>query len=242
MRAANDFVLGIPYLFLKKIPYGWIGVVVLWAWPPIISGILVAFIVIGLLLMKWQKLAWEASIRQNHHEPDGVFFVDHPHSPRLWQVRNLIILFAISALLGWLSAKLIGLSELQMILLFAGFTLLYKDALLLGASTTYIVTEDGIGIHYIPGQIDYRIFLAFDEISQIRCGQPGSQIPDHVDILAPQKQITAGLLLVPKNPNGFSKTLEKVLISPSQPDIFLSHIPPRVAVRRTDLMENSMRP
>ncbi len=235
MRAANDFVLGIPYLFLKKIPYGWIGVVVLWAWPPIVSGILVALIVIGLLMMNWQDHAWEANMRQDYHKSDGIFFVDRPHSPRLWQVRNLIILFAISALLGWLSAKLIGLSELQMTLLFAGFTLLYKDTMLLGAPVTYIITEEGIGIHYIPGHIDYRIFLSFDEIAQIKYNQPGNPIPDHIDILAPQKQVNAGLLLIPKNPNGFSKTLERVLISPSQPDVFLNHIPPRVTIRRPTL-------
>ena len=42
MKAFHSFVLSIPYLFLKKIPYAWVPVVALWAWPPIISGIFLA--------------------------------------------------------------------------------------------------------------------------------------------------------------------------------------------------------
>ena len=60
MKAFHSFVLSIPYLFLKKIPYAWVPVVALWAWPPIISGIFLAIILLGMWFMVLQQRAWEA--------------------------------------------------------------------------------------------------------------------------------------------------------------------------------------
>ncbi len=60
----EKFILDIPYLFLKKIPYAWLAVVCFWSWPPVVSGILLAIVLVGLGMMAWQNRAWEARIRR----------------------------------------------------------------------------------------------------------------------------------------------------------------------------------
>lgn len=231
MRSLENFILEIPYLFLKKIPYGWFGVVLLWAWPPIASGIIAALVLLGLLMMKWQNLAWLSKIRREHHRQNGNYFLNRPRPPLSWQARNVAILLAISAVLGWLLDGRIGLTGLQWFLLVVGFTLLYKDTLLLGAATTYVVTEQGIGIHFIPGHIDYRLFIRFDEIAQTVHVKDLHRLPEQWSVFAPRKQVTEGLLLSPRNRSGFSKMLEQVLIAPTDADEFLRHIPPHLVSR-----------
>ena len=66
MKAFHSFVLSIPYLFLKKIPYAWVFVIALWAWPPVVSGIFVGIILLGLWFMVMQQKAWEAEIAREY--------------------------------------------------------------------------------------------------------------------------------------------------------------------------------
>ena len=64
MKWLEQFILGIPTMLLKKIPYAWLGAVCFWSWPPVFSGILLAIVLLGLLMMVWQQRAWEARIRR----------------------------------------------------------------------------------------------------------------------------------------------------------------------------------
>jgi hypothetical protein len=222
-QTLDRFVLDIPYLFLKKIPYAWIGVIALWSWPPIVSGIIFAIILIGLIIMRWQAAAWKSLFKREHGKTEK-FYIDRPHAPLVMQVRNLAILLTLSGLFGWLANGRFGLSGWQLFYLAVGLMLLYKDALLFGASVTYIVTHDGIGIHFIPGHVDYRLFFSFKEISHIE----RTNNLAHADwsIIAPTRTVKEGVLLTPKNPDGFSRQIQKVFITPKDIEKFLEQMPP----------------
>lgn len=222
MQRFYSFVLEIPYLFLKKIPYAWVFVVALWAIHPILSGIFLAIILLGLWLMVVQQRAWEAEIARKYQ----VLYRDQPRAPFAYQLRNAILVCAGSAAFGWFAGGQFGLSALQVTLLCIGVMFLYKDALLFGAGTVYLVTNKGIAIRYVPGHIDYRLFFGYDEIRSVEKIAPVENIPLSWDVLTPRRKMSsAGLLLKPKNINGFSKTIREVVLCPKDMDEFIKHLP-----------------
>jgi hypothetical protein len=224
MRAALDhFILAIPVLFIKQFPYAWIAAVVFWTWPPAFSFLFLAIIVMGLLALRWQSSAWISNLRREHAFPEGKFYVDHPPFSPLDSVRKIAILVAGAALLAWLLRGQLGLTFWQLFLIIVGFTLLYRDTQFFGAPTTYVITDQGIGIHFTPGHIDYRLFLAFKEISRIeKCT---FEKGNNLDAFTRTRETQDGLLLIPKNPNGFTKRIEKLFIAPSHREIFLEQLP-----------------
>ena len=75
----------------------------------------------------------------------------------------------------------------------------------------------------MPGHIDYRLFLRFKEISRIERGEYHKSLD--TDIFARTQEAKDGLLLVPKDPNGFSKQINKLVIVPSNVDAFVEQLP-----------------
>lgn len=228
MKAFHSFVLSIPYLFLKKIPYAWVFVIALWAWPPVVSGIFVGIILLGLWFMVMQQKAWEAEIAREYR----VLYRDQPHAPVTVQVRNFVLVCVAGALIGWVADGKLGLSSLQWALMLIGVMLLYKDAMLFGAGTVYLVTNKGIAVRYIPGHIDYRLFFGYDEIRNVERIGPVKSLPMAWSVLTPQRKIMEnGFLLKPKKLNGFTKTIEEVVLCPADPEGFLKHMPPSISVK-----------
>ena len=233
MKVLESFILGVPYLFLKKIPYAWVGVVFFWGWPPVISGILLAIVLVGLLMMLWQARAWESRIIRENSEGAAKAFIDRPHVARRFQLRNLALLLVGSGLVGWVLNGKIGISGLQWFLLLAGFMLLYKDALLFGAGATYIITDQGIGIRLVPGHVDYRLFFKFHEIWQAVRMKVPERIPLRWDVLTPLKNPKEGVLLKSAQREGFSKTIQsELLVVPTDREKFLEELQGHVAVVR----------
>jgi len=226
MQTFEKFVLAIPYLFLKKIPYAWIFVVALWGWPPVLSGIFLAIILLGLFLMKVQQRAWESKISREYR----VLYRDQPRAPLMYQIRNLALVFAGSGILGYLFDGRLGFSGLQWFLLLSGVMLLYKDALLLGASTVYLVTNKGIAVRYVPGHIDYRLHFFYEEIRGITRTDAVDKIPLSWSVLAPTRKFEKGLLLKPRSLYGFSRLIDEVLITPTDTEEFRKYFPPSVVV------------
>ncbi|MBI5842802.1 MAG: hypothetical protein HZB19_22140 [Chloroflexi bacterium] len=226
MKFLEDFVLAIPYLFLKKIPYAWVFVVMFWAWPPVVSGIITAIILIGLFFMAVQQRAWEAMIRREYR----VLYRDEPRAPLSYQIRNAALVCAASAAIGFLFDGRLGFTGLQWFLLLAGIMFLYKDALLLGASTVYLVTNKGIAIRYVPGHIDYRLFFRYDEILNVTRKDKIEKVPITWSVITPVRKVTRGLLLNPKSLDGFSRQIKEVLLVPTDMDEFRKHFPTSVVV------------
>ena len=224
MQTFEKFVLAIPYLFLKKIPYAWILVVALWSWPPVFSGVFLAIILLGLLFMMMQQRAWEAKIGREYR----VLYRDQPHASWKYRIRNLALVCAGSGLLGYFFDGRLGFSGLQWFLLLSGMMLLYKDALLLGASTVYLVTNKGIAVRYIPGHIDYRLHFLYDEIRGITCMNSIEKIPLTWSVLSPTRKVTRGLLLKPRSLDGFSRLIDEVLLTPTDTEEFRKYFPPSV--------------
>ena len=219
----DRFILGIPLLFIKQFPYAWIAVIALWTWPPVVSGIFLLIIVLGLLMLRWQSRAWISNLRREYAFKDGKFYIDEPDIPLTESGRKLIFLLVGSALIAWLLNGQFGLNFRQIFLMTVGFTLLYRDTQFFGAPTTYIITASGIGIHYIPGHIDYRLFLPFKEISRIEKSK--YQKNKNWDLFARTRDVKDGLLMIPKNPNGFTKRVEKLFIVPDDMQKFLEQLP-----------------
>ena len=226
MRQSLDrFILGFPVLFLKQYPYAWIAAVVLWSWPPVFSVFFLAIIVIGIAMLRWQSVAWVSNIRREHVSPEGKFYVDQaPFSLRTSALRILLLLIG-AAVLAWLLNGQLGLGFWQFFLVIVGFMLFYQDTRFFGSPATYVITDQGLGIRFVPGHLDYRLFFSFNEISHIerteyqkdKCG----------DLFARTQDVREGLLLVPRDPNGFTRRIDRVFIVPSNIGKFLEQLPPR---------------
>jgi hypothetical protein len=231
MRVLERFILDVPYLFLKKIPYAWLGAVFFWSQPPVLSGILLVIVLAGLGMMAWQERTWETKIIREFSSGEGKAIIDHPHAARSFQIRNLVLVLVGSGLLGWLLNGRFELSGLQWGLLLAGCMLLYKDTLLFGAGVTYIITDQGIGIRYIPGHVDYRLFFKFHEIWRAELTKVTDRMPRRWDVLTPQRRPQEGVLLYAARREGFSKQIRsEVLLGPTDTGKFLRELTGRLAM------------
>lgn len=219
----DRFILGFPVLFLKQYPYAWIAVVALWPRSPSLASLFLIVIAAGLLSLRWQHAAWIAQIKRTHAGKDGKFYVDEPPVP--WQntIRNLAVLVALSILIAFLLNGQFGLNFWQYLIMAVGFTLFYRDTQFFGSTVTYIITATGIGIRLVPGHLDYRLFLPFKEISRIERGQYRKSYD--TDIFARLRDAKDGLLLIPKDPKGFTKRIEKLFIAPQDVDKFMEQLP-----------------
>lgn len=219
----DRFVLGFPVLFLKQFPYAWIAAIVFWAWPPSFSAVFLAVVVIGLLMLRWQSLAWISNLRHEHASRDGKFYVTQsPFSPAT-AARKILFLLIGGAALAWLLQGQLGLSFWQFFLMIVGFMLLYQDTRFFGAPTTYVITDQGVGIRFVPGHLDYRLFLSFSEIGRVQ--KSTYQKDQNWDLFARYPDAREGLLMLPRNPNGFTRRIEKLFVVPENADEFLDQLP-----------------
>ncbi len=224
MKFIENLVLDTPYLFLKKIPYAWIPAVAFWSLPPLIPGLFLAIIALGLVMMLLQQRFWEAKVlRENMPEGSAPRF--QPRMPLWMRLRNLALVLAGSALVGWLLGGRLNLTGAQWFLLVAGFMLLYKDALLFGASTVYLITPRGIAARFVPGHVDYRLFFPFGEINFISRIMHGETLPERLTVLSPVRDRRDGVLVMAKHTDGFSSQIGHILITPDDPDAFLRDVP-----------------
>ena len=229
MKQLDTFILKIPHPVLWKIAYAWLGAVFFWNWAPVVSSLFMGIMLLGLSLMAWQKQAWETSIRREFHSGDAKPYIDHAHIARTFQIRNLLLVCMASGLLGWLLNGRFELSGLQWFLLLVGFMLLTRNFLLFGADVTYIITDQGIGILYVPR--DTRLFFKFNEIWRaVRTKVPGRK-PPHWDVLTPMRHPQDGLLLYAVRREGLStQTRNQLLLRPTDMDEFLKELAGHVMV------------
>lgn len=224
MSLIEKIALGTPYLFLKKIPYAWIAAVALWTWPPIVSGVFLGIIALGLVMMVLQQRSWEAKILRECHTHGQAYRV-RPRMPLILQVRNAAIVLAGSAILAVLLRGQLSLSGPQWFFLVAGFAFLYRDYVIFGASAVYLVTSEGIGVRWVPGHVDYRLFFHYNEMDTIARVQNPADLPAHYDTLSPMRGKKEGVLLRAKHSEGFSRELGHILLTPPDPQEFLAHVP-----------------
>ena len=219
----DRFILGIPVLSLKQYPFAWIAFVAFWPNSPLLAGLFLIVMVVGFLALRWQSAAWISYMRSEYAGKDGKFYVDQPQITWQSAARNIAILIAWSILGAFILRGQFGLSFWQILIMLVGFTLFYQDTRFFGAAVTYIITATGIAIRFVPGHIDYRLFLLFKEISRIEKSE--YQKGKNWDLFTREKDAKEGLLMTPKNPNGFTKRVENVFIAPTDPDKFLAQLP-----------------
>jgi len=230
MRFFENFVLDVPYLFLKKIPYAWLAIIFFWIWPPVLfTWILLGIIVLGLLMMDWQRRAWETRLTREHHAGPEQLYIDRPKMPLPIQLRNLALLTLGSGLVAAIFQGQFDLNFWQWFFMLVGFMLLYMDYRLLGATTVYILTDQGIGIRFAPGHIDYRLFFSYDEIWRAQPIQVPEKKPVRWSQITPMRQLEKGVLLTPRNRDGFSSQINgEMLLAPTDINAFLAHFPPQI--------------
>lgn len=224
MKAFLDrFILAFPVLFLKQYPYAWIAVVALWPRSPSLAAIFLVVIVVGIVSLRWQHAAWISQMRRIYAGKDGKFYIDEP--PVSWKntARNFVWLLGLSFLIAVLLRGQFGLTFWQYVIMVFGFTLFYRDTYFFGSTVTYLITAAGIGIRLVPGHIDYRLFLPFKEISRIERGEYQNKLD--TDLFARTKEVKDGLLLIPKDPNGFTRRIDKLFIVPQNVDKFVEQLP-----------------
>jgi hypothetical protein len=221
----DTFILSFPVLFLKQYPYAWIVVVVLWSWPPILSATFFAVIVVGIASLHWRAAAWISEQRRQFAPGGQTFIIQQPPIPWALTARYLFYLLIGSAAAAWFVDGRIGLGFWQAFLLLAGFAVTYMDARFFGPQSIYIVTETGICIYFVPGHLDYRLILNFKEIGKVKRLDHIEKIEETWSVCSRMRKPQSGVLLVPRNPYGFSKQLQEVLLTPTDVDEFLKHIP-----------------
>lgn len=224
MRFFENFVLDIPYLFLKKIPYSWFFAVIFLTWAPTLSALLMLLILLGLGLMALQQRFWESKI-QREFQKEGAPYRVQPRMPVKTQALNAVLVLAASLFVGVMLDGRLNMTGWQWFLLTSGFMFLYRDALLFGASTVYLVTPRGIGARYVPGHVDYRLFFRYTEINYVTRVHANDKLPTNTSVLSPVREKKEGILLVAKLMDGFSKELGQVLLTPDDPEAFLAQIP-----------------
>lgn len=229
MKFLDKFILGIPLPFFNIVPYAWLTAIFLWTWPPTLAGILLGIVLLGLLVMLWQERAWRRMIRSEYQHGKANPSVDRPHLPLLIQLRNVALLCAACGLLSWLLNGRLGLLGWQWFALLAGFMLLWNKSRLLGNSTTYLITEQGIAIRLV-GRMEYRLYFPYGEIADVKKTDIPKKIPPTWGVLWPGKSAWEGILVSPASPAGFSKQFPgSLLLTPTDKDAFLKelnkHIP-----------------
>lgn len=222
-QALNRFILGFPVLFLKQYPYAWIAVVALWPHSPSLAAAFLAIVVIGILSLRWQTAAWISNVRFQHAGAEGKFHMDQPPIPWGLAARNLLLLSGAAVVLAYLLQGRLGLTFWQYLILIVGFTVFYRDTMFFGAAVTYIITATGLAIRLVPSHLDYRLFLTYREISRIE--RKVYKKDPAVDLFARTKDVQEGLLLVPKDPNGFTRRIDKIFIAPANLEQFIQELP-----------------
>ena len=219
----DRFILAFPVLFLKQYPYAWIALVALWPNSQVTAGLFVFVLTAGFLALRWQSAAWISHMRREHAGKDGKFYVDEPPVPWQRAARNVAILIGWSTMGAFVLRGQFGLSFWQLLIMLVGFTIFYQDTRFFGAAVTYIITASGIAIRFVPGHVDYRLFLSFKEISRIE--KSVYQNDKNWDLFARLRDTSEGLLMTPKNPNGFTRRVEKLFIAPRDREQFLAQLP-----------------
>jgi hypothetical protein len=224
MKHFENLVLGIPHSLLRNIPYLWVIVILFWAWPPVVSGIFLGFLLLGLVTIVLQQRFWEAKVFRDYQK-NGLPYRSHPRMPLKLQLRNVALLLAGSTALGFLLDRRLDMSGLQWFLLIFGLVLLYSKTLLFGAQVYYLVTPRGIAVRYMPGYRDYRLFFHYNEINYVSPIRQGDKLPPKTDVLSPMLGQKEGVLLAAKRMDGFSDLIGNVLLTPTDIDAFLAQIP-----------------
>jgi hypothetical protein len=226
MRQTLDrFILGLPILFLKQYPYAWIGFVTLWPRSPSMALVFLVVVVIGVIALRWQAAAWISQMRSEHAPDNGKFYVDRP--PVLWRmaVWKISLLTVGAAVAAYLLQGRLGLNFWQFFLIIVVFPLFYQDTRFFGASVIYVITASGIGIRFVPGHLGYQLFLPFREIRQIERTTHKYQERSDTDVFARTREEAEGFLLLPKDPRGFSKSVQKLFIVPADVEGFAQQLP-----------------
>jgi hypothetical protein len=223
VKIPNRLVLRIPTIILLRASYAWIFIVAFYAWPPVLSGILTALLLISLILLKAQHTTWEKLITQSHLGTGPVRYVDHPKPPLRYLILNLFVALLIGGSAAFVLDGRAYLSDLQWFLIIAGPIFLNQSVMLFWVPMTYLITDQGIWILYLTS----RLFIRFKEVAQAQVVQ-SHVAPIGQDFMLTPVKYPAALRLRPVNRSGFTRLVRELLLTPTDLDALLRQIPPEL--------------
>ena len=91
-RFLDQFILGIPILFIKQYPYAWLVFVALWLWPPGLSLLFLGVVILGVLSLRWREAAWISTLRREYDPGNRGLRVERLPVPRQYAARNIAFL------------------------------------------------------------------------------------------------------------------------------------------------------
>lgn len=227
-------ILSIPYPLLKKSLYLYVGAIALWNWSPVSSLALLLIILTSLLLIYLQASLWISDILRKH-STNGIHYIEKLRASPVFWIPKLLFVIVVSMAFGYFWNGFLGLNSVQLFLLPVGYILLYRETVLLGNYTVYIITDQGIGIQFIPTHYNYRTFIRFEDIHDIlvcHCEQYPQQMREAL-CLAPNFEAEKGLILKPFHPRAFSNQNDTIFISPRKLDRFIAQLPGHL-IRKTE--------
>jgi len=227
-QVVGEFILKVPYTLLRKVLYLYVGAVIFWNSASFLSLVLWIIILITLLVIGYQSNTRITNM-MHEHSKNGKGYVERMRAPFTYWGPRLFIVLTASILAGYFLNGQFGLNGVQIFFLAVGYVVFYRDTGLFGAFVAYIVTDRGIGIHYIPGHTNYQTFINFTEIKSIVVVQAESIPSPSWSYLTSYKSNT-GLLLNPINSEGFSEQDIYFFIAPKDIRAFLSHLPQSVKI------------
>ncbi len=226
--ALEKFFLSLPSSTLRKASYAWFGVVVFYPWSLVIAAGLAGILLLCLLLVNMSNRVWEQRELREAAKAKVQPYVDRPRLPFTTQARNLSLAILASGIVAYLLGGQLGLTALQWFLIFSGFFVLQLDARLFGAGVLYILTDQGLAIRYA----DTKVFIRFGEIRSVAQLTGVKKISPRWSLLTPSQSVSQGLLLEPQNREGFTRLLDWILLTPTDPQGFIQRLPPRIKVEQ----------
>jgi hypothetical protein len=231
-QSLNKFILHFPVLFIKQYPYAWIVAIVLWTWPLNISVVFFLIVALGIISIRWREAAWISEMRRQHAPKNETFYMERVPVPMPHAIRNIAILIVGGGVLAWLVHSQFNLTYWQTFIMIVGFTICYVDTRFFGAVAIYIVTAGGIAIYFVPFHTDYRLFIRFNEMGKIvRMNRVEENLASWT-ICSRLRTVKSGVMLVPRYATGFTRLLDKILLTPTNVDEFLKHVPSTLVTDR----------
>ncbi|HNT73442.1 MAG TPA: hypothetical protein PKH77_00345 [Anaerolineae bacterium] len=223
------WIMHIPPGVLTKALYAWLPIVALWHWPPVISGLLLAYLGLSITLLRMQQNCMRRLIKANALDSGEFIYEERLKLPLRPLLLNLLLVVGIGVLVGGLLRDRLMLSGLQWALLVIGMVVTEQFVLLLWAPDRHLVTEGGIW--GVTSTLSF--FIRHGAIARVEVVQPCALPQRFTYTLFPIK-VPLAVFLLPVDKEGFTWFVKEVVLIPQDAERLLAQFPPHLLHKSTD--------
>jgi hypothetical protein len=223
------WLLHIPSSVLAKALYAWLPIVALWDWPPVISGLLLIYLVVSMTLLHIQQDLWRKLIKTNALDSGEFLYEERLKLPLRPLLLNGLLVVGISILVGYLLRDRLMLSGLQWALLVLGVVCTEQFLLLVWAPDRFLITEGGIWA--LTSTL--KIYAGYGQIARVQVARPCALPQRYTYTLFPI-QVPTAVFLLPVEKEGFAWFAKELLLIPQDAERLLAQFPPHLIHEITD--------